>query len=90
MKLRIKEIMIDKGVSSIDLASMIGVSRVTISNLINNKTMPSIDTLSKISNSLDVPIWQFFTSPTEIQTPKCNTITCPHCGGDIKIVGIPV
>lgn len=58
--------MIEKGVSSVSLADMIGVSKVTVSNLINNKTMPSVETLDKIATALDVPMWQLFVSPVEV------------------------
>lgn len=42
---------------------MIGLSKNTISNLINNKTKPSLDTLNKIADKLNVPLWQLFTEP---------------------------
>lgn len=61
MKLRIKEIMQERGVTSIALASKTGLSKNTISNLINGKTMPSIDTLNDIAAKLNVPLWQLFT-----------------------------
>ena len=51
MQVRIKEIMVEKGVSSVSLADTIGVSKVTVSNLINNKTMPSVETLEKIASA---------------------------------------
>lgn len=79
MLVRIKEVMNEKGVSSVKLAEMVNVSKVTISNLINNKTMPSIDTLEKIATALDVPIWQLFASPSEVAS-KSTMIKCPHCG----------
>ena len=82
MEVRIKDIMIEKGVSSVALANTINVSKVTISNLINNKTMPSIETLNKIANALDVPIWQLFTSPKDIKN-DANSIICPYCGKEI-------
>jgi len=66
MQVRIKEIMVEKGVSSVSLADTIGVSKVTVSNLINNKTMPSVETLEKIASALDVPMWQLFASPVEV------------------------
>lgn len=88
MQTRIKEIMIEKEVSSVSLAETIGVSKVTISNLINNKTMPSVDTLDKIAYALDVPIWQLFASPEEVQECDENIITCPHCGGKIQCVEV--
>ena len=67
MQVRIKDIMVEKGISSVSLAESIGVSKVTVSNLINNKTMPSVDTLEKIATTLDVPIWQLFVSPEEVK-----------------------
>lgn len=86
MKVRIKEIMVEKGVSSVSLADIIGVSKVTVSNLINNKTMPSVETLEKIATALNVPMWQLFASSEEVQ-PKSDTasITCPKCGKSIHI-----
>lgn len=86
MKVRIKEIMVEKGVSSVSLADIIGVSKVTVSNLINNKTMPSVETLEKIATALNVPMWQLFASPKEIQPQSDGaSITCPNCGKSIKI-----
>lgn len=87
MQVRIKDIMIEKGISSVSLADMIGVSKVTVSNLINNKTMPSVDTLEKIATALDVPIWQLFASKEEVQeNPTApNTIICPKCGTKFKM-----
>jgi transcriptional regulator with XRE-family HTH domain len=79
MKVRIKEIMQEKGVSSVSLADGIGVSKVTVSNLINNKTMPSIETLDKIAEMLGVHISDLFEQSAE------NTITCPNCGAKFKM-----
>lgn len=83
MKARIKEIMQEKGVSSVVLAEKIGVSKVTVSNLINNKTMPSLKTMEDIANALEVPMWQLFASPEEVGG---NTFTCPKCGTRLKLV----
>lgn len=83
MKARIKEIMQEKGVSSVLLAEKIGVSKVTVSNLINNKTMPSLKTMEDIANALEAPMWQLFASPEEVGE---NTFTCPKCGARLKLV----
>lgn len=83
MKARIKEIMQEKGVSSVLLAEKIGVSKVTVSNLINNKTMPSLKTMEDIANALEVPMWQLFASPEEVGG---NTFSCPKCGARLKLV----
>lgn len=86
MKVRIKEIMVEKGVSSVSLADIIGVSKVTVSNLINNKTMPSVETLEKIATALNVPMWQLFASPEEIQPQSDGaSITCPNCGKEFEV-----
>lgn len=66
MTLRIKDLMIEKGIKSVDLSSAIGISTVGVSNLINGKINPSFDTLEKISEALNVPIWQLFVSPEEV------------------------
>ena len=84
MQVRIKEIMVEKGVSSVSLADTIGVSKVTVSNLINNKTMPSVETLEKIASALDVPMWQLFASPEEV-AKETKGETCPYCGQPIAI-----
>ncbi|CAG9884413.1 helix-turn-helix domain-containing protein [Bacteroides ovatus] len=83
MKTRIKEIMQEKGISSVVLAEKIGVSKVTVSNLINDKTMPSLKTMEDVANALDVPMWQLFASPDEVGG---NGFTCPKCGAKLKLV----
>lgn len=86
MENRIKEILSEKGMTAIELSNLVGVSRVSLSNIINDKQEASANTLNAIAKSLDVPFWQLFVSPEEVQ-PKTNTpqITCPHCGKNINI-----
>ena len=76
--------MIEKGFSSVSLADMIGVSKVTVSNLINNKTMPSVETLDKIATALDVPMWQLFVSPVEVTGEGELTALIQHKGDFYK------
>lgn len=86
MRVRIKEIMSEKGITSVELAEKIGVSKATISNLINNKTMPSIETLGKIAAALAVPDWQMFASKEEaVNDTKKEFLMCPHCGKPIEV-----
>ena len=70
MNLRIKEVCKGK------LAEVIGVNRVSLSNSIDGN--PTIQTLEKIANALGVAVSEL------IDEPKTNTITCPHCGKQIK------
>lgn len=53
IKLHIKEHL---SMSSKDLALKIGVTEVTASNIVNNKTTPSVATLYKIANALGVSV----------------------------------
>lgn len=43
-------------------------------------------TLEKIAAALNVPMWQLFASPEEVNPKKDTlTLTCPYCGKDINI-----
>lgn len=88
MQVRIKEIMVEKGMSSVSLADIIGVSKVTVSNLINNKTMPSVETLEKIATALNVPMWQLFASPEEVTGDNELTALIQHKKDFYKTVTI--
>lgn len=73
----------EKGISSVVLAGENRRSKVTVSNLINDKTMPSLKTMEDVANALDVPMWQLFASPDEVGG---NGFTCPKCGAKLKLV----
>jgi len=51
---------LQKGLSQGDIEKKTGLLRCYLSRVENGHTVPSIDTLSKIAISLDVPIAQFF------------------------------
>ena len=60
MKLDIKRIRKEKGISQEELAEKSGVSRPTISNLENNPdAVTTTDTLHKIALALDVKVSDF-------------------------------
>ena len=80
MKLRIKEIMEGKGVTSVSLAEAVGIHKVSVSNIINGKINPSAETLEKIAEALGVEMWELFASKEEIVNKDKNTICCPKCG----------
>ena len=79
MELRIKEILKDQGVTNISLADQVGMTRPNMSNIVNGKTKPSLDTLERIAVALGVPFTDLF------EQPKQNRITCPYCNGKIKV-----
>lgn len=77
--------MSEKGVTSVFLAKSLGVTKQTISNMINGKVMPSLETLGKVAEILGVPVWQLFASPEEVTEKESgNVFHCPHCGRPIK------
>lgn len=85
-ELRIKEVCKEKGVKVMDLSTMIGVSQTNTSNIINGKVNPSLETLEKIATALNVPMWQLFASPEEIQPQSDGaSITCPNCGKEFEV-----
>lgn len=77
MELRIKDVIKEKGLTIQSLADQMGINRVNLSSSINGN--PTIETLGKIADALNVPISDLF------EQPKQNIITCPHCNGKIKI-----
>ncbi|RKS98649.1 helix-turn-helix transcriptional regulator [Flavobacterium sp. 123] len=58
--LRLKELMTQKGMSREDLASKVGVSMTTISNINSEKNLPTIHLLLQIAEALDVDIREMF------------------------------
>ncbi len=85
MELRIKQIMKKKGVTSVELARELGMSKPTISYMINGKTMPSLVTLEKVATILGVPIGHLFDAPQKELNEAEPQLTCPHCGRKIHI-----
>ncbi|MDR2003937.1 MAG: helix-turn-helix transcriptional regulator [Prevotella sp.] len=78
MKLRIQEIAKSKGLTLKDLAEKLGISNVGLSQQINGN--PTIETLKKISDTLDVDFVELFESDS-----KEDTVNCPYCGNKIKL-----
>ena len=74
MKLRIKEVLKEKGVTSVWLSSQIGITQPNMSNIVSGKSKPSLDTLERIASALGVPVTDLFAPPST------DVITCPKCG----------
>lgn len=80
--MRIKEILKEKGITLSQLADTMGVSRQALSRQVAGKLL--VEKAEEIANALDVPTWQLFVSPNEVQKEN-NNIVCPHCGNPIKV-----
>jgi transcriptional regulator with XRE-family HTH domain len=79
MNLRIKELLKERGIAVKDLATMIELTPPSVSNLINGKSKPSIETFERIASALNVPISDLFEQPAN------DIINCPYCGGKIVV-----
>lgn len=82
---RIKEVIKEQGLTIKSVADKMGIARESLSRMI---VSPSTPTLEKLSEVLNVPIWQLFATKEEIVGQSGNsgqTIICPKCGEVIKI-----
>ena len=83
--LRIKEIMKSKGLNTVDVAEMLGLSRETVSRQINDSNM-TIATLQNYATILNVTVYDLF-EHEQTQT-KQNMLICPHCNKEIIIKAV--
>lgn len=81
MEHRIKEVIKEKGYTITSLADKLGIARESLSRMI---VSPSYPTLEKISTALNVPIWQLFASPEEVQS-NGGSLVCPKCGTPLEL-----
>lgn len=78
--LRIKEICKEKEIAINELADKVGMSRVSISNMIAGRQSPPLSTLEKIADVLNVELIELF-APKE-----SDMIICPKCGSKFQLV----
>lgn len=71
-----------RNVTSALLAEKVGVSKVAVSNIVTGKSVPSLDTLMKMTNVLDITISELI---GETEFTGAGYIICPYCGKKIKI-----
>jgi len=58
--LRLKQLMNLKGISRDELATKVGVSMTTISNISSEKNLPTINLLLQLAEALDVDVREMF------------------------------
>lgn len=79
---RIKEILKEKGITQQELADKLGVTRISVVKTLAGN--PSQETLERIANALNVPMWQLFASPKDIQNDG-NALVCPVCKTPLEL-----
>ena len=57
---RLKELRLKKGFSQGDIEKKTNLLRCYTSRCENGHTVPSLDTLQKFANALEIPLWQLF------------------------------
>ena len=67
MELRLKEILSQKGITLKDFASTSGISQSNLSNYINGNISPTLDTLKRIANHLDIDVVELFKEKENIE-----------------------
>lgn len=83
MKLLIKEIAKQRGITLNEIAERVGIAQPSISRIINGVFNPKLDTLERIADVLQVNISDLFEHVPE--QPKQRVLICPHCKKEIKI-----
>lgn len=83
--MRIKEVLKENGYTQQMLANKMNVSLSAVKQMVSAESLTTA-TLEKIASALNIPIWQLFASPEEVNPKKdALTINCPYCGKDITI-----
>ncbi|SET46519.1 Helix-turn-helix domain-containing protein [Natronincola peptidivorans] len=72
---RIRKMRKEKGYSIMDIKEQTGLSKSTISEVENDKSNPTADTLQKIAKALDVTVDTFFKEDEELQQPVVEFTT---------------
>lgn len=90
MENRIKEVLKEKGITAVEFSENVGLSKVTLYNIMNGKQEASTNTLKLIADKLNIPFWELFVSPEEVAKRVCapDAKRCPHCGGFIEVATI--
>jgi transcriptional regulator with XRE-family HTH domain len=72
---RLVALRVQKNMTQGDVEARTGLLRCYLSRLENGHTIPSIETLEKLANALEIPLYQFFYDGDE--PPKPGPIITP-------------
>lgn len=76
-KLRIKELLQEKGMTQAELADKLGITRVTLNQNLYRNTF-SLAKLEEIADAIGCRVVDLF--------DNTYTITCPECGRQIDVI----
>ena len=78
---RIKELCKERGVLLQDLAESVGISRVSLTRIIQNQQNPTLAMLEKLASALGVKVSELFG-----ESGDKVSLTCPKCGAKLRLV----
>ena len=73
---RLKQIVSDRGLTIHGFAIKYGFNVSTISDIMQGRSNPKIDTLKKISECLEISMAELLCEPEEIEMVKCKRTAC--------------
>lgn len=83
IKLRVKDLLKEKGITQKDLAEKLGMTEVGLSIAIGEDGNPPLKRLIEFADALGVDIIELFDA-----TPNHLTFNCPKCGANLAITEI--
>ena len=83
---RIKTLLKELNLTQQDLADKMGQQVQSVKQMLNKPSLRT-DTLKRIADALEVPMWQLFASREEVLNENKNEVVgvCHHCGKPITI-----
>lgn len=81
----LKTLMRERGITNVELAEKLNVSKPTVSYIINGKTLPSLKVLADIAQILGVTMGELFDDYDAHSTQSSSTLRCPKCGAELKL-----
>ena len=79
VKLRVKEILKEKGITQKEFASQLGMTEVGLSKTINENGNPDFKRLNEIADALNISFMELF------EQPVTDIIVCPKCGTKFRM-----
>ena len=71
--MRLKEILQERNITNVALADMLHITKQAAGKLVNASSINTA-TAERIAQALNVPLWQLFASPEEVQESKSDEV----------------
>src|SRR5580658_2546241 len=81
---KLKTLREQKNMSQGDIEKRTGLLRCYISRVENGHTVPSVDTLERMAQALEVPMYRLFTDDAHVKKPNIPAEDIPSRAADAK------